>query len=696
MSRAMVTARPRAEQVAVDASSALWRRRPEVGAARDAPLPAAVARRSGTGPVVGRSPCDACGFAGDFSAVPAHGASPAEFEGDEVDAGLLADRERADQETNPDPDRGDRGQRATPTVEPRCGCGRSAPHGECASCRQSRGLIQRSGRTTTAREAPASVHDVLHTPGRAFDRTTRAAFESSFGESFGHVRLHDDARAHASAQAIGARAYTVGEHMVFGAGALTSETLAGRHLLAHELTHVLQQRSSSPSPDVGLAIGRPYDAVEGEADRTAHAVTSGGEVPQRFRAAGAVVQRACGAAAIGARAAECADRDPVFVTGHPLFRFDVNCDDFAAGEEARLRGVAAALPASGPIVVHGYASTDGDPDFNEHLSCARARRAEAVLSGPGGAGIDPARVTTERHGPTPGPAADRRSVVIEAAAPVPVPPGPPPTPLTVAFTRVQADTSPAGMPDRIPPRVDTVVGVGVVGWHPPLLPVTLRVDGAGGGNGEATINGAATVDVTASTAVNLRGTTQTTPGNAGNLHLVAEQGGARLATSNAFSVSAIPQNFSITFNSLVTGARRGIRVNNHWESDSGVVADLDQAERSEQVEYGAGTGIFAGVTGVNSGYLPAHNPPRVDRHSIAAAALTGAGTLTANQTFIFRDHRTGAADIPVRNSGFLIERRATPFLGVVLFTTSKSGAAVTANGFASAAGAGAVSRTQIV
>jgi outer membrane protein OmpA-like peptidoglycan-associated protein len=695
MSWTIVTARPRAERKTVDASSALWRRRPESGAARDTQGPATVARRSGTGPVVGRSPFDARGFAGDFGAVPAHGASPAEFEGDEGDGpGLLADREPADHGAVSELDRG---HAATPTVEPRCGCGRSAPHGECASCRQTRGLIQRNGRTTPAREAPASVHEVLRTPGRAFDRTTRAAFESRFGQSFDHVRLHDDARAHASAQAIGARAYTVGEHMVFGAGALTSETLAGRHLLAHELTHVLQQRSASPSPGVGLAIGRPHDAAEGEADRTAHAVASGkGDVPQRFTAAGALVQRACGAAAIGARAAECADRDPLFVTGHPVFRFDVNCDDFAAGEEARLRGVAAALPAAGPIVVHGYASTDGDPDFNEHLSCARARRAEAVLSGPGGAGIDPARVTTERHGPTPGPAADRRSVVIEAAAPVPVPPGPPPTPLTVAFTRVRADTSPAGMPDRIPPRVDTIVGVGVVGWHPPLLPVTLSIDGAGGGNGEATINGAATVDVTASTAVNLRGTTQTTPGNAGNLHLVAEQGGGRLATSNAFSVSAIPQNFSITFNSLVTGARRGIRVNNHWESDSGVVADLDQAERSEQVEYGAGTGIFAGVTGVNSGYLPAHNPPRVDSHSVGTALLTGAGTLTANQTFIFRDHRTGAADIPVRNSGFLIARRATPLFGVVFFTTSKSGAAVTANGFASAAGAGAVSRTQIV
>jgi hypothetical protein len=274
--------------------------------------------------------------------------------------------------------------------------------------------------------------------------------------------------------------------------------------------------------------------------------------------------------AIGART-ECDDRDPVFVTGHPVFRFNATCDDFAAGEEANLRTAAAALPASGPIIIHGYASIDGDPVFNENLSCARALKVEAVLSGPGGIGIDPGRISKQHHGPTPGPAVDRRSVVIQATAPVPptpAPPAPPTLPLTVAITHVNANTSPAGMPDRIPPRVDTIVGVGIVGWRIPMAPVTLSIDGAGGGNSNATIDGAATVDLTNTAAVRLRGTAQTSVGNAGNLRLVAEQGGTRLATSNAFSVSAIPQNFSITFNSLITGARRGIRVNNHWESDS--------------------------------------------------------------------------------------------------------------------------------
>jgi hypothetical protein len=130
-------------------------------------------------------------------------------------------------------------------------------------------------------------------------------------------------------------------------------------------------------------------------------------------------------------------------------------------------------------------------------------------------------------------------------------------------------------------------------------------------------------------------------------------------------------------------------VNNSWESDSGNLADLDEAERSEQVEYGTGTGIFAGQTGHNSGYRPGNNSPRVDSHSWPVSALTGPGTLIAEQTFILKDHRTGAVDIPARNSGFRISRvvtEATP--GNRAITTTKTGTATTANGFASLAGSG--------
>jgi hypothetical protein len=253
------------------------------------------------------------------------------------------------------------------------------------------------------------------------------------------------------------------------------------------------------------------------------------------------------------------------------------------------------------------------------------------------------------------------------------------------------------MPDRIPPRVGTSAAVTVSGIPAGGAGVTVSVAGTGGGNGDVTVNGAPSVVLNADATVTLRGVNQTLPGRAGNLSLVAERGGARLAASAGFSVSAIPQNFSIAFDSLITGARRGIRVLNSWESDSGSVGDLSQAERSEQVQYSAGTGSLAGVVGSNSGFRPAHAPPLADSHALAVAGITTPGALTANQVFIFNDRRTGATNIPCTASGFLINRVITADpAGHLLITTAKFGAAATARGFSSGAGSGSVSRTQAV
>jgi len=280
------------------------------------------------------------------------------------------------------------------------------------------------------------------------------------------------------------------------------------------------------------------------------------------------------------------------------------------------------------------------------------------------------------------------------------PPTAPPAAPAVSVTlpaHVRAPSSPAGMPDRIPPRVDTEASVAITGLAASALPVTLSIDGASAASGTATINGAATVDLRASATVKLRGATQTTPGNAGNLTLVANQGANRLAATPGFSVAAIPQNWSVSFNSLITGTALGIAVNNAWESDSGVVADLDEAQRSEQVQYGTGTGALAGFTGLNSGYRAANHSPIVDRHSTGRGWLTGVGHIQAEQVFIFMDNRTGAVDIPARNSGFHLIRDITaPSPGALALTMTKAGAATTANGYSSGAASGSVSRTQAV
>jgi len=89
--------------------------------------------------------------------------------------------------------------------------------------------------------APSSVDRVLGQPGIPLEPGLRGDMEARFGHDFSRVRVHADAPAGRSARDVAARAYTVGHHVVFAPGCFAPTTLEGRHLVAHELTHVLQQ-----------------------------------------------------------------------------------------------------------------------------------------------------------------------------------------------------------------------------------------------------------------------------------------------------------------------------------------------------------------------------------------------------------------------------------------------------------------------
>lgn len=89
--------------------------------------------------------------------------------------------------------------------------------------------------------APASVDRVLASPGRPLNTALRRDMEVRFGHDFSRVRVHSDAAAARSARDVSAHAYTVGNNIVFGASQFAPATPAGRRLLAHELTHVVQQ-----------------------------------------------------------------------------------------------------------------------------------------------------------------------------------------------------------------------------------------------------------------------------------------------------------------------------------------------------------------------------------------------------------------------------------------------------------------------
>jgi len=101
---------------------------------------------------------------------------------------------------------------------------------------------------------PASVAHALDAPSVALDPATRGAMESRLQHDFSTVRVHTGTGPAASASELDAYAYTLGNHVVFAAGRYAPGTADGDRLLAHELTHTIQQGASSPLPHAGLRV----------------------------------------------------------------------------------------------------------------------------------------------------------------------------------------------------------------------------------------------------------------------------------------------------------------------------------------------------------------------------------------------------------------------------------------------------------
>ena len=109
--------------------------------------------------------------------------------------------------------------------------------------------------------APSSVDSVLASPGRPLDPALRQDMEERFGCDFAKVRIHSGAAADRSADDVNSNAYTVEHHIVFGAGRYAPASLEGRRLLAHELTHVLQQTGAVRQPEAYDRAGIPKSAT---------------------------------------------------------------------------------------------------------------------------------------------------------------------------------------------------------------------------------------------------------------------------------------------------------------------------------------------------------------------------------------------------------------------------------------------------
>jgi hypothetical protein len=114
---------------------------------------------------------------------------------------------------------------------------------KCAECEEEKVQMKGESKAGSEMTAPISVNNVVHSNGQKLDMGTRRFMESRFGYDFGNVETHNDSLAHQSSKNINALAYTHGNHIAFGSGQYEPNTNSGRQLLAHELAHVVQQRS---------------------------------------------------------------------------------------------------------------------------------------------------------------------------------------------------------------------------------------------------------------------------------------------------------------------------------------------------------------------------------------------------------------------------------------------------------------------
>ena len=223
----------------------------------------------------------------------------------------------------------------------------------CAGCEEEELQRKEHGGAQDLSTDVESQVRALQGSGEQLPTHVREFFEPRFGRDFSDVRVHTNGAAAQAAHAVNALAYTSGREIVFGQGQYAPETDSGRRLLAHELTHVVQQ-----------------DAMGSRG-----------------------LQRLCGPAEIGtAPPSDCA---LVSETPHGnRFLFNPDCDTFAPGEEDALREFVETIPEESRIDILGLASADGNADFNVSLSCHRAKKAVSFIQAQGlGTNIGSVRAT---------------------------------------------------------------------------------------------------------------------------------------------------------------------------------------------------------------------------------------------------------------------------------------------------------------
>jgi Domain of unknown function (DUF4157) len=142
------------------------------------------------------------------------------------------------------------------------------------------GLIQRKAERDAngvAEGADSAIATASSSSGQSLPGDIQRKFEASLGTDLSSVRVHTGGESQSAAHAVGAKAYTMGQNIHFGAGHYDPSSSAGEHLLAHEVAHTVQQQGGSSTRQNKLEVSGPQDAAEHEADHAADAMVSGGQ-----------------------------------------------------------------------------------------------------------------------------------------------------------------------------------------------------------------------------------------------------------------------------------------------------------------------------------------------------------------------------------------------------------------------------------
>ena len=180
-------------------------------------------------------------------------------------------------------------------IHRKCAC--DGAGGDCTECKEkSESTLHRTASQHVEPEhVPSLVHEVLRSPGQSLDVNTRTFMEPRFNRDFSGVRVHTDNRAAESARSVNALAFTVGSNIVFSAGQYNPKTSHGQRLVAHELTHVVQQGAVARGANqinryTSHPSGREVGGLPG--DRMPQQVVDGGSVKVPPQVGGAItIQR---------------------------------------------------------------------------------------------------------------------------------------------------------------------------------------------------------------------------------------------------------------------------------------------------------------------------------------------------------------------------------------------------------------------